>query len=287
MLRLRCSVPVSSLVSRGKAHRLLRAHVALGPVGVVSFTAPLIAQRRWMRARGTGRASGEDASQDAKCGGNTKTGKSPSGGGLFGRFRDHTLGLGEDIKNFPDIYNSANAFNMILFTAFCLCSTGSNVEEKWWMDNWGIDATFAPQAWILHSFMTNNFLSMALAMLLLHSMCHSVLPTIGSRGLARYCLITAAVSGFLMWAGNYMANKTNEKQFGPWDIVAALFVMQYLQQGFTPMQILNSFSGWVRYACWVGVVCVAYFDWQPTIIGTGVGLALCRAHPKFRVSTTA
>ncbi|RNF09972.1 hypothetical protein TraAM80_01811 [Trypanosoma rangeli] len=302
MLRLRCTLGASFVALQREA--LVRRHgrCSMRPVGyallvpnrMLHQAAPLLSalatQRRWVRTRGD--RSGEESSADgskqegaehakakgAQGEGGEKTGKKTTG------FRAHLEGLREDYVRFPDIYNSANALNFILFTVFCLCSTGSNVEEKWWLDNWGVDARFAPLAWGLHSLLMNNFLSMTFAMMLLHTMCHSVLPTLGSRGLTMYCAITAVASGFLMWAYNYMMSNTTEKQFGPWDIVAALFVMQYLHQGFSPVCILNSFNGWVRYACWVGAVCILYFDWQPTVAGTIVGLALCKGHPKFRVT---
>jgi hypothetical protein len=192
-----------------------------------------------------------------------------------------------DFHQFPDIYNSANAINFILFTIFCLCSTGSNIEAEWWINQFGIDAAFRPMAWFMHSVVMNNFLSMTFAMMLLHSMCHSVLPAIGSAGLFQYCAIISVVSGVAMWAFNYSIGYTKEKQFGPWDIVAGLFVMQFLHQGFLPWQIINSFNGWVRYACWVGAVCILYYDPQPTALGTAMGFALCKFHPRFKVGGVA
>lgn len=201
-------------------------------------------------------------------------------------FMDHVRGLREDYANFPHIYNSANAINFVVFTVFCLCSTGSNTEERWWMEQWGVDNSVRPWTWLLHSFLTNNLLSVTYAMMLLHTMCHQMLPTLGSRGLMLYCGSTAVISGAVMWLGNWLYYGSGaaapEKQFGPWDIVAALFVMEYFYYGLTPMTILNSFSGWIKYACWVGEVCILYFDWQPTLVGTLVGLALCKGVPRFK-----
>ncbi|AAZ13180.1 uncharacterized protein TEOVI_000628400 [Trypanosoma equiperdum] len=299
MLRLRCLLCVPAVAGQRRVIMRSQSWVSVRYVGSssrvharflgrgCSFGAALSEQHRWMRVGAHKRAAG--SADETSQGGAEGEDGAPRGdrANTTSGIHSHIQGLKEDIRKFPDIYNSANAFNFILFTAFCLCSTGSNVEEKWWMDNWGIDATFAPWAWLLHSFMMNNFLSAAFSMLLLHTMCHSVLPTIGSRGLVIYCVITAVTSGFIMWVGNKLANNTSEKQFGPWDIVAALFVMQYLHQGFTPVQILNSFTGWLRYACWVGAVCIAYYDWQPTAVGTLMGLALCKGHPRFRVTTGA
>ncbi|KAK7194634.1 hypothetical protein NESM_000382100 [Novymonas esmeraldas] len=201
-------------------------------------------------------------------------------------FMDHVRGLREDYKNCPHIYNTANAINFIVFTVFCLCSTGSNTEERWWMEQWGVDNHTRPWTWLLHSFLTNNFLAMTFAMMLLHTMCHQVLPTLGSRGLLLYCGGTAVISGAVMWLGNVLYYGSSaaapEKQYGPWDMIASLFVMEYFYYGLTPMTILNSFSGWIRYACWVGEVCILYFDWQPTLVGTLVGLALCKGVPRFK-----
>lgn len=205
-------------------------------------------------------------------------------------FADHIRGLKEDYMKFPDIYNSANGINFIVFTVFCLCSTGSNTEEKWWLDQWGLDNTFRPWNWILHSFLTNNFLSMTYAMMLLHTLCHAMIPTIGSKGLLAYVLSTAAISGGLIWLGNFLYygdKQAPEKQFGPWDVIHALFVMYYLQYAITPIAVLNSFNSWLKYAVWVGEICILYFDWQPTLVGTLVGLALCKGVPRFRVKPLA
>ena len=196
-----------------------------------------------------------------------------------GGIKGHLDGLKFDLKQFPDIYNSANFINGLLFTIFCLCSTGSQTETDWWNDHWGVDGgSVRPWTWILHSWYTNNFLSMCFAMILMHGMCHSVLPTLGSRGLMTYCLLTSVVSGMLMYVtnANFHPDGKGEKQFGPWDIVAAMFVMQYLHMGFLPHQTLLSFNGWVKYACLVGAVCIAYYDWQPLLWGTAVGIVLCK-----------
>ncbi|KAL7698989.1 hypothetical protein NQL31_006289 [Lotmaria passim] len=205
-------------------------------------------------------------------------------------FMDHINDLRDDYAKFPDIYNSANLINFVVFTVFCLCSTGSNTEETWWMTQWGLDNSFRPWTWFLHSFLTNNFLSMTYAMMLLHTMCHHVLPTLGSRGLMLYVGSAAFISGAIMWLGNYLYYGTTaapEKQFGPWDVVSALFVMEYFYYGLTPLTILNSFSGWIKYAVWVGEICILYFDWQPTVVGTLVGLALCRGVPRFKAMKPA
>lgn len=262
-------------------------------------------QHRHMRVRGkpadeeaakdkaaADQAAGEEASRNPKegeegeaSGEQSQKQKQKPTGPPRRSFMDHIRGLRNDYAKFPDIYNSANAINFVIFTVFCLCSTGSNTEETWWMNHWGLDNSFRPWAWLLHSFLTNNFLSMTYAMMLLHTMCHQVLPTLGSRGLMLFCGSTAVISGAAMWLGQYLyygAAASPEKQFGPWDIVAGLFVLEYFYYGITPFTILNSFHGWIRYACWVGGVCILYFDWQPTLVGTAVGLALFKGVPKFR-----
>lgn len=231
--------------------------------------------------------SGDASSKEGAADGKAKEDEAPRPTGVAGWLE----GLRRDMVEFPDIYNSANAINFILFTVFCLCSTGSNVEADWWRNTFGVDSAFKPLAWIFHSAVMDNFLSMTFAMMLLHTMSHSVLPTIGSRGLLMYCSIVGVASGVLMWAFQAVLKAQfqieTEKQFGPWDVVAGLMVMQFLHQGFAPWQILNSFNGWVRYACWVGAVCICYYDAQPTALGAAIGLVLCKKHPKFRVSGPA
>lgn len=205
-------------------------------------------------------------------------------------FADHVRGIREDYSKFPDMYNSANLINFIIFTVFCLCSTGSNTEEAWWLSQWGVDSSFKPHTWLLHSFLTNSFTAMAYAMMLLHTMCHALLPVMGSRTLLLYVASTATISGAIIFGGNrlyYGSQPAPEKQFGPWDVVHALFVMQYYCFGTNPVTTLNSFSGWVKYAMWVGEVCILYFDWQPTVVGTFVGLALLKGVPRFRVGMPA
>ena len=254
-----------------------------------TVTIPLLQQKRWVKVREKSSATSPNGEQSAQQGArneneeSTKSAKEQNPTAPPTGIRAQIEGLKRDYLEFPDIYNSANAINFIVFTVFCLCSTGSNTEAEWWNDQWGIDAAFRPWAWFLHSAMMNNFLSMTFAMILLHTMCHSVLPTIGSRGLLMYCGTISVVSGFLMWCFNYATKNTKEKQFGPWDIIAGLFVMQYLHQGFKPWQILGSFSGWVKYANVVGAVCILFYDFQPTVLGTALGFALCKLHPRFRV----
>lgn len=199
-----------------------------------------------------------------------------------GGIRGFIEGIRNDLRDYPDIYNGVNLIHFLIFTTFCLCSTGSNVEEEWWLKNWGIDADFRPWTWPLHSILTNNFLAMTWAMLILNDLCVTALPTLGARGLVMYMGTVATVSGAAMWAGNYAMGWTHEKQFGPWDVCSALFVMKAMHQGFMPWTVLNSFNSWVKYALWVGAFCLCYYDWQPIICGTTLGFALCKFHPRFR-----
>ena len=271
-----------------------------------SSTSPIVSSRRYVRVAGAkkqaepennttneGDQQQQNQQEQASDPNSNTTGAGPEGAegaekkkegrGLFSIFSQ----IKHDMVQFPDIYNSINLLNFILFTVFCLCSTGSNVETEWWMEHWGIDAAFRPWAWALHSLLTNNFLSMAFAMMMIHGMCTSAVASVGSAGLMQYLAIVSIVSGVIIWAFNYGRGYTKEKQFGPWDITAALFVLQYLHQGFTPWQILNSFSGWQKYAMWVGAFCIMYYDWQPVICGTALGLALIKLHPKFRAPLAA
>lgn len=126
---------------------------------------------------------------------------------------------------------------------------------------------------------------MTYAMMVLHAMCNQMLPTLGSHNLILYTCATAVISGAIIWAYNrfrYGDGESIEKQFGPWDVVSAMFVMQYMYFGIGPIRTLNSFNSWLRYACWVGQFCIMYFDWQPTFVGALVGFALCKGVPRFQ-----
>jgi hypothetical protein len=193
----------------------------------------------------------------------------------------------KDFEKFPDIYNSANAFNFVLFTIFCLASTGSQIEADWWLEQWGIDKDFKPFAWLSHSVFCNNFLSMAFAMIMLHSMMHPIMNTLGSMGLLAFLSLVSVASGITMWGGAKFMDYSAEKQFGPWDIVAALFVAQYMHLGFAPWTIMLSFNGWVKYACCFGGVVICYYDWQPLLCGTVFGWLLITRVPQFRALATA
>ena len=189
--------------------------------------------------------------------------------------------LRADLTTFPDIYNSANMLNMAIFTIFCLCSTGTEGEGHWWVNQWGVDGHLQPWSWLLHSLLCNNFLTMTFAMILFHSLAHATMAQIGSRALILYLAITCTASGALMWASNSALGEylPKEKQFGPWDAIAALFVMQYFAVGTTPWGLLLSYNGWIKYANIVGGVCIVYYDPQPLLWGTLIGLALTRAGP--------
>lgn len=195
-------------------------------------------------------------------------------GGPFSAFSK----LGGDIKAFPDIYNAANMLNMLLFTIFCLCSTGTEGEAAWWENFWSVDESFKPWAWPAHSILCTNFLAMTFGMILFHALSHQTMAQIGSRSLMLFLATVATTSGVCMWAtnnalGNYIGK---EKQYGPWDILAALMVMQYLAIGQTPWGLLLSYNGWIRYANLVGGVVIIYYDPQPLFWGTVIGLVLCK-----------
>lgn len=199
-------------------------------------------------------------------------------------FFSHFTGFKEDLHRHPDVYNVPNMMNLLLFSIFCLASTGSNVEADWWVNQWGVDGSFQPWTWVLHSWMTNNLPPMAFALMLIHSMAHSIHanPAMGNMGLIRYCGMVSVGSGFAMWAynaaqGYYASSGNAEKQFGPWDICAALFVMQYLHQGISPITVLAGFQSWLRYASFVGAICTLYFNPQPTVCGAIIGLGLCKS----------
>lgn len=184
--------------------------------------------------------------------------------------------LRQDVVQFPDIYNAGIMLNFAIWTIFCMASTGSAGELEWWLEHWGIDAAFRPLAWLLHSLLINNFMSMAFGIIVLHWLFQAALPGLGNRGLLVYLGIVSLVSGVLMWAFNYATNNRREKQYGPWDWMAALLVMHYMHQGVTPFAFFMTFGGWVKFANVAGILCIMYFDWQPTLLGAGVGYVLCR-----------
>eukprot|EP00760_Papus_ankaliazontas_P007390 PhM_4_TR13339/c1_g1_i1/m.17540 len=212
------------------------------------------------------------------------------------------LGLRHDLKEFPDIYNGVNMFQMALFTIFCLSSTGSQNEADWWTRVFGVDGgALAPWSWLLHPLLTTNFLSMTFAMILVHNLGHSVVGTTGAAFLSRYLTAVTVISGVMMYALNAFvlpaANKVAAKymksddpnappapplfaiepQYGPWNVACALFVASHANQGYTPFALFNSFNGWVKYATWVGGVVILYYDWQPCLLGTLTAVALHRA----------
>jgi hypothetical protein len=185
--------------------------------------------------------------------------------------------LKDDIKAFPDIYNAPNMLNMAIFTIFCLCSTGTEREAEWWVNCWGVDGhSFAPWAWLGHSFLCNNFLAMTFGMILFHSLAHASMAALGGRQFATFVAAVAVASGAMMWLTAASVGPSlglaDEKQFGPWDVLSALFVHQYLSNGTTPWGLMLSFNGWVRYANLVGAVCILWYDPQPLVWGTLMGI---------------
>lgn len=187
------------------------------------------------------------------------------------------VGLRQDIREFPDIYNYINVFQMVLFTVFCLSSTGSQGEADWWVKWCGIGtdgkAFLAP---FLHVFLTTNFLSMAFAMLLIHNLGHTVMTAVGANFLFKYLSIVAITSGFAMLAMNYQwpVLSQGEFQYGPWDMIMALFVASSVSAGYTPFQLLSSFNGWVKYASFLGAAVILYYDWQPCLFGLLIAVGL-------------
>ncbi|KNH03767.1 hypothetical protein XU18_4843 [Perkinsela sp. CCAP 1560/4] len=190
----------------------------------------------------------------------------------IGFIRKEYLGLKHDIKEFPDIYNAVNAFQFLLFTIFCLSSTGSQIEEHFWVSVCGVDLSWmAILSPLAHCLLTTNFLSMAFAMLLIHNLGHPVMNTVGAGFLARYLLLVVLISGILMLAVRVLSpivfGVLPDIQYGPWDLISALFVVSALTNGYMPLQLLASFSGWVKYAAFFGSAVILYYDWQPCLFG--------------------
>ena len=227
----------------------------------------------------------------------TNTTEEPKGPGGI---RGHIEGIKTDIKQFPDIYNWQNMLSLAFFTIFCLSSTGTQVEANWWLEHWAIDWDSYKRPWsiLFHSLHMNNFLSMIFAILVLHNSLHPLVHGLagGSAALMQYCGLVSLLSGLMMWGFNYFYYASGEgavdvatgkpvrgeKQFGPWDIAAAVLLMQYLRLGIAPHRFLLSFNGWVKYACCVGAVCIVYYDPQPVLCGTLLGYGFCRFAPAFR-----
>ena len=194
--------------------------------------------------------------------------------------RREYLGLRQDIREYPDIYNAVNAFQFILFTVFCLSSTGSKAEEEFWIRMCGIDLQWGSLlAPLLHVFLTTNFLSMAFAMLLLHNLGHTVIQAVGAPFLLRYLSVVALGSGALMCGMKMFFPNIGqgEVQYGPWDIIVGLFVVSAATSGYSPLQLLGSFSGWVKYAAFLGAGVIMYYDWQPCVFGFLVAYGLHRS----------
>ena len=196
-------------------------------------------------------------------------------------------GIKEDVKNFPDIYNVPNMLNLAIFSVFALSSTGTQIEADWWISLCGIGNAFAPWTWATHFLMTGSFPAAAFAMMLLHSMCQPVAATMGAGTFNQYCLLVILLSGATMWIYHVLLHPTSEAQYGPWDLCAALFVAMYLQHGTMPLTILGGFHGWLRYASFVGAITTLYFNTQPTVIGSIVGLLLCKTKFKSTMKVEA
>eukprot|EP00796_Vickermania_ingenoplastis_P009493 gene9493-6663_t len=201
--------------------------------------------------------------------------------------------LRKDFVNYPDIYNSINGLHFLLFLLFCLASTSTPDETTFWKAQLAVSDLFRPLAWITHSFITDNFMAMAYSMMMLHK---CVVQMISVWGLARtqaFVLITAAGSGAIMWLGNYVyyrMRRTDSKpevQYGPWDVMYALLFAQYIHVSIHPIRSVLSFDHWLKYASAVGTVCIWYFDWQPVLVGSMLGIILCKTVPAFRCAAAA
>ena len=186
-------------------------------------------------------------------------------------------GLKHDIKEFPDIYNAVNAFQFLIFSIFCLSSTGSQVEEQFWISICGVDwAWSALLSPLSHCLLTTNFLSMAFAMLLIHNLGHPVMNTVGSTFLLRFLALVVLMSGLGMLGLRKVLPEDSEVQYGPWDLIAGLFVVSALTNGYMPLQLLASFNGWVKYAAFFGSAVILFYDWQPCVLGAATAYGLHR-----------
>lgn len=182
--------------------------------------------------------------------------------------------------------------HFLLFLLFCLVSTATPSENSFWKNKLCISDTLQPLAWWVHSVVTDNFMTMTYAMMMMHMLVMQMLPVWGIKRIQAFVVATAGISGALMWLGNYMyyqwykegkLGHAPEFQYGPWDVVHALLVAQYLHVAISPFRAILSFHGWLKYASGVGAICIWYFDWQPTLLGVIVGTTLCKATPWFKV----
>lgn len=255
-------------------------------------------QQQANTSNNTGKEGGEQQQQNQEKpagAAGTEQPKAGGGGGISG----HINGIKADILQFPDIYNWQNMLSLAFFTIFCLSSTGTQVEADWWLKHWAIDSDshFRPWSILFHSLHMNNFMSMIFSILVLHNSLHPLVHGLagGSAALFQYVCLVSVLSGIAMWAGNYAwygngaavdvasgKSLKAEKQFGPWDIAAAVLLMQYLRLGIAPHRFLFSFNGWVKYACAVGGVCILYYDPQPVVCGAFFGFLFCKFAPAFR-----
>lgn len=202
----------------------------------------------------------------------------------------------EDIVQYPDIYNSINGLHFVLFLVFCLVSTASPSEDSFWKNQLSVSDKFRPLAWWVHSIVTENFMAMAYSMMMLHKLIIQMIAVWGLKRVQTFVLLTSGISGAIMWLGNYgyyqlykkgKAEKKPEFQYGPWDVMYALLLAQYLHVAIHPIRSILSFDHWLKYASAVGTLYIWYFDWQPTVVGAMVGLVLCKTVPAFKVMPKA
>lgn len=205
--------------------------------------------------------------------------------GFFAKIR-------RDIKDYPNIYNKVNGMHFLLFLMFCLVSTASPTENSFWKEQLCISDKLRPLAWWMHSIITDNFLAMTYSMMMMHKLVIQMISVWGLQRVQAFVLLTAGISGAVMWLGNYMyyqwhkggrGDRVPEFQYGPWDVVYGLLIAQYLHVSIHPIRCILSFDNWLKYASGVGTICIWYFDWQPTLLGVIVGTALCKTVPAFKV----
>lgn len=198
----------------------------------------------------------------------------------------------KDIGKYPDIYNSLNGMHFLLFLVFCLVSTASPAESNFWKNHCSVSDRFRPLAWAFHSLVTENFMAMAYSMMMLHKLCVQMYNVWGLKRVQAFVGLTAVISGAVMWLGNYgyyqlymkgKAGHVPEFQYGPWDVIYGLLFAQYLHVAIHPIRTILSFDHWLKYASGVGTLFIWYFDWQPTLVGSIVGVVLCKTVPAFKV----
>lgn len=198
----------------------------------------------------------------------------------------------EDFAKFPEVYNQLNGLHFVLFLAFCLVSTASVSEDLFWKNNLCISDRFRPLAWWTHAIVTENFMAMVYAMMLLHRSIIQMVSVWGAKRVQLFVVISAGLSGAIMWLGNWIYYRDARKrgvaahveyQFGPWDVIYSLLMAQWLHVSIHPLRAVVAFDHWLKYASAIGTLAIWVYDWQPTVVGTVLGLVLCKTVPAFKV----